>query len=112
MVNLDKFHGWIMKHLNKNVVEMKRKDIVQIHGEAEAFTMKVKPMLMKNKQDFLQEGIASKAISQPQLLVKDHKEPNKEGSSPTRMVIPATNFTTTFSKLGYLGIKHILNNNK
>eukprot|EP00957_Ditylum_brightwellii_P057822 4385019-Ditylum_brightwellii.AAC.1 len=63
-------------------MEMKRKDFVQIHGEAEAFAM------------------------------KDHKEPDKEGSFPTRLVIPATNFTATFSKLGYLGIKHILDNNK
>eukprot|EP00957_Ditylum_brightwellii_P183494 13977360-Ditylum_brightwellii.AAC.1 len=91
---------------------MKRKDIIKIHGEAEAFATKVQLMLTKNEQGFLQEGIASKAIPQPQLLVKDHKEPNDDGSFPTRLVIPATNFTATFSKLGYLGIKRVLDNNK
>eukprot|EP00957_Ditylum_brightwellii_P075750 5756855-Ditylum_brightwellii.AAC.1 len=106
-VTLDEFHGWVTKHLNKNAVEMKRKDIVRIRGEAEAFAAKVKLLLTKNEQDFLQEGIAYKAIPQPQLLVKDRKEPEEDGSFPTRLVIPATNFTATFLKLGYLGIKKI-----
>eukprot|EP00957_Ditylum_brightwellii_P146369 11144533-Ditylum_brightwellii.AAC.1 len=30
---------------------------------------------------------------------------------PTRLVIPATNFTAAFSKLGYIGIKKVLDNN-
>eukprot|EP00957_Ditylum_brightwellii_P158100 12034380-Ditylum_brightwellii.AAC.1 len=90
------------------MMEMKRKDIVKIHGEAEAFATKVQLMLTKNEQDFLQEGIASKAIPQPQLLVKDHKEPNNNILFPTRLVIPATNFMATFSKLAYLGIKIVL----
>eukprot|EP00957_Ditylum_brightwellii_P200347 15274094-Ditylum_brightwellii.AAC.2 len=65
MVTLDEFHDGVTKHLNKNAVEMKRKDVVKIHGEAEAFAMKVQPMLTKNEQDILQEGITSKAIPQP-----------------------------------------------
>eukprot|EP00957_Ditylum_brightwellii_P210426 15364951-Ditylum_brightwellii.AAC.1 len=111
-VALNKFYSWVTKHLDKNVVEMKRKDIVKIHGEAEAFASKVQHMLTKNEQDFLKEGIASKAIPQPQLLVKDHKEPDNDSSFPTRLVILATNFTATFSKLGYLGIKRVLDDNK
>eukprot|EP00957_Ditylum_brightwellii_P106692 8139175-Ditylum_brightwellii.AAC.1 len=43
---------------------------------------------------------------------KDHKEPEEDESFPTRLVIPATNVTATFSKLGYLGIKQILDDNK
>eukprot|EP00957_Ditylum_brightwellii_P139060 10599025-Ditylum_brightwellii.AAC.1 len=111
-VALNEFHSWMTKHLDKNVVEMKRKDIAKIHGETEAFATKVQPMLTKNGQDFLHEGIASKAIPQPQLFVKDRREPNDGGSFPTRLVIPATNFTVTFSKLGYLGIKRVLDDNK
>eukprot|EP00957_Ditylum_brightwellii_P086480 6580452-Ditylum_brightwellii.AAC.1 len=37
MVTLDEFHGWVTNNLNKNAEEMKQKDIVRIHGEAEAF---------------------------------------------------------------------------
>eukprot|EP00957_Ditylum_brightwellii_P125900 9597593-Ditylum_brightwellii.AAC.1 len=75
---------------------MKWKDIARMHGEAETFAAKIKPLLTKNKKDFLQEGITSKMIPQPQLLVKDHKMPEEDGSFPTRLVIPATNFTATF----------------
>jgi hypothetical protein len=38
----------------------------------------------------------------PQLLVKDHKKKDKRGNFPTRLVIPATNFTSAFPKLGYV----------
>ena len=47
-------------------------------------------------------------IPSPKLLIKDHKKPNKNGEFPTRLVIPATNFTATFAKVEYLGLKSIL----
>ena len=34
-----------------------------------------------------------------------------EGEYPNRLLVPATNFTATFSKLGYKGIKAILDKN-
>ena len=37
---------------------------------------------------------------------------NDKGEFPTRLVIPATNFTTTFYKIGYLGIKRRLDKGK
>jgi hypothetical protein len=40
-------------------------------------------------------------------LVKDHNKKDKWGQYPTCLVIPATNFTSAFPKLGYLGIKKI-----
>ena len=42
------------------------------------------------------------------ILIKNHKTINKKGEFPTRLVIPATNFTATYSKIGYLGIKRYL----
>eukprot|EP00957_Ditylum_brightwellii_P152704 11623952-Ditylum_brightwellii.AAC.1 len=61
---------------------------------------------------FLWKGIASKAMPQPQLLIKDHKELELDGEYPTRLVIPATNFTLTFSKVGYMAIQMVLDRNK
>ena len=46
------------------------------------------------------------------LLIKDHKTMNKKGGFPTRLVIPATNFSIILSKIGYLGIKRILDKAK
>ena len=47
-------------------------------------------------------------ILSPKLLIKDHKTINKKGKFPTRLLIPAINFTATLSKIGYLGIKMCL----
>ena len=44
-------------------------------------------------------------------MSKDHKGPDGEGLFPTRLVIPVTNFTSTFSKMGYMGIKKLVDNN-
>ena len=52
-----------------------------------------------------------KAIPTPKLLIKDHKKPNKDGDYPTRIIIPATNFTAGFPKLGFSGIKRIFDKN-
>ena len=41
----------------------------------------------------------------PKLLIKYHKAINKKEVFSTMLVIPATNFTATFSKIGYLRIK-------
>jgi hypothetical protein len=41
-------------------------------------------------------------------LIKYHKEINDDRNYPTRLVVPATNFTAAFSKLGYIGIKKII----
>jgi hypothetical protein len=59
---------------------------------------------------FVKESINSKAIPAPKLLIKDHKEINDDVNYPTRLVVPATNFTLAFSKLGYIGIMKIMDN--
>ena len=45
-------------------------------------------------------------------MIQDHNTINKKGEFPTRSVISATNFTVTFSKIGYLGIKRLLDKRK
>ena len=45
-------------------------------------------------------------------MIKDHKEKKPDGTFPTRLVAPATNFTAAFPKAGYLGVKSIFNKHK
>jgi len=68
--------------------------------------------LSDKEESFIKQTVESKAIPSPKLLIKDHKNPDNEGNFPTRLVVPATNFTSAFPKTGYLGIKRILDNNK
>jgi hypothetical protein len=65
--------------------------------------------LSEDEYPFVKESINSKAIPAPKLLIKDHKEINDDGNYPMRLlVVPATNFTSAVSKLGYIGIKKIM----
>jgi hypothetical protein len=53
----------------------------------------------------------SRAVLTPKLLIKDHKPMNEKGEYVTRLIVPATNFTVAFPKVGYLGIKNIFDQN-
>ena len=60
----------------------------------------------------INESLKTKAIPTPKLLIKYHKKMSNMGKFPTRLVIPATNFSATFAKIGYLGVKNILEKNE
>eukprot|EP00957_Ditylum_brightwellii_P050037 3793199-Ditylum_brightwellii.AAC.1 len=70
--------------------------VVLLHQNAEKYAEKLGGMLAKEEKAFLWEGMNSKAIPQPQLLIKDHRDPDEESLFKTRLIIPATNFTATF----------------
>eukprot|EP00957_Ditylum_brightwellii_P068037 5165640-Ditylum_brightwellii.AAC.1 len=111
-VHIEKCNSWVLGHLSKNEEELHWKEIIDIHQKAEVFAAKLKSQLAKGEMEFLNEGIASKAILQLQLLVKDHEDTEENGDYPTQLVMPATIFTAIFLKIGYLGIKRVLDNNK
>ena len=69
---------------------------------------KVKMELSVKEEEFSRQSLATRATLSPKLLIKYHKTINKKGELPTRLVIPATNFTATSYKIGYLGIKRCL----
>ena len=64
--------------------------------------------LSVKEEEFVRQFLATRMIPSPKLLIKDYKAINENGEFPTRLVIPATNFTVTFSKIGNLGIKIFL----
>eukprot|EP00957_Ditylum_brightwellii_P044648 3384885-Ditylum_brightwellii.AAC.1 len=82
-VTVKKVHSWVLAHLAKNTEELDWNKIIAIHQKAELYTAKLQPMLAKGEMAFLNEGIPSKAIPQPQLLVKDHKKREENGDYPT-----------------------------
>ena len=44
----------------------------------------------------MNKSLKTKSIPTQRLLIKDHKNPNTNVKFPTRLVIPATNFTANF----------------
>eukprot|EP00957_Ditylum_brightwellii_P037332 2825488-Ditylum_brightwellii.AAC.1 len=82
----------------KAAMPIKRAEIVKLHQDATTFALTLKEILNDDEFGYLMENINSRAIPEPQLLIKDHKK-KKDGQYPTRLVIPATNFAATFSKI-------------
>ena len=60
----------------------------------------------------MKQLLATRAILYPKFLIKYHKTTKQKGKFPTRLVIPSTNFTEMLSKIGYLGIKIVLDKAK
>ena len=56
--------------------------------------------------------LESKSIPTPKLIIKDHKNANKDDDFPSRLIVPANNFTSSFPLLGYLGTKRIFDSEK
>ena len=68
--------------------------------------------MSKNEVGHINESLKTKVIPTPKILINDHKKLTSMGELPTRLVIPATYFSATFAKVGYLGLKNILEKNE
>ena len=60
----------------------------------------VKMELLVQEEKFVRQSLAMRSMTSPKLLIKYHKTINERGELPTRLVIPATNFTAMLSKIG------------
>eukprot|EP00957_Ditylum_brightwellii_P188137 14322586-Ditylum_brightwellii.AAC.1 len=77
-VEVEKFTKWVIGHLDKNAECMPRKKVVEIQQEATKFAGKLAGRLSRGENGLLQESLEARAILQPQLLVKDHKDKDKQ----------------------------------
>ena len=89
-----------------------RLKVMAIYENANLLLEKVKLDLSVKEEEFVRQYLATRAIPSSKILIKDHKTINEKGGFPTRLVIPATNFTTNVSNIGYLGIKRCLDKGK
>ena len=98
----------VSDHLQKAVDLAIRPKVMALFENANLLLEKVKMEFSVQEEEFVRQLIATQAIPYPKLIIKDHKKINNKEELPTRLVIPATKFTTTFSKVAYLGIKGCL----
>ena len=112
----DKTNRWIpievsyyrkkmMEMLNKNCVKIDAKYLERVEAAALILFQDYKPFMDKGEQGYVESWIKSRDVPTPRLLVKDHKDQGKDGFWPVRLVIPATNYTQCFAKMGYKIIK-------
>ena len=112
VIKIEDYKRWVSDHLQKAADLALRPKVMALHENANLLLEKVKLDLSVKEEEFARQSLATRAILSPKLLIKDHKTINEKGEFPTRLVIPATNFTVTFSKIGYLGIKRCLDKGK
>jgi hypothetical protein len=111
-IHIEDYKNWTIKHLLKNGKEILRSKLIQVFEDANELLESLAHIMSEDEYSFVKESINSKAIPAPKLLIKDHKEIDDDGNYPTRLVVPATNFTSAFPKLGYIGIQKIFDENK
>ena len=98
----------VKEHLKKSAREIDRVRVVEICDNAKVLVDTIGSKMSKNEVGHINESLKTKAIPTHKLLIKDHKKLTSMGEFPTSIVIPATNFSDTFAKVGYLGLKNIL----
>lgn len=106
LVEAENYVKWVKQHLSKNAKEISRSRVVYAHQKANQFVEGIAHRLSKKEHAYISESLNSKAIPVPKLLIKDHKKA-KDGIFPTRLVVPATNFTAAIPNVGYRGIRNI-----
>jgi len=105
---------WLKGHLSKNDEKVSRSKLIELEEQAlQTLHDKVELGVLSNKEEgYIKQTIDSKAIMPPKLLIEDHKNADSKGNFlSTRLTITATNFTSSFSEAGCLGINTILDDN-
>ena len=112
LVSLQLHVDQVQHHLQLHGKAILPARLVEVQNQAWTLLEDIKPILSPKEAQFIDQSIKSKAIPTPKLLIKDHKDPDALGHYPTRLIVPASNFVSAFPKMGYLGIKRIMDANR
>jgi len=104
-IKVSYYRNKMMESLNKNCVKIDVTYLERVEAQAMILFQDYKPFMDAGEQGYVERWIKSRDIPTPRLLVKDHKDQGKDGFWPVRLVIPATNYTQCFAKMGYKIIK-------
>ena len=118
LVPSDKTNKWVpmrvakyitimQETLNDECTKIDNKRLSDTYKEAKELLSKFKSIMNDSEYQYIETFLETRRIPMPRLLIKDHKAENEDGTYPTRLLTPATNFTQCFAKLSYKCIKHI-----
>ena len=108
----EEYKTMVKENLKKSSREIEKGRVVEICEDSKVLVDAIGFKISKKEVGHINESLKIKAIPTPKLLIKDHNKLTSMGEFPTRLVIPATNFSATFAKIGYLGLKNILEKNE
>ena len=104
VIPIEKDKKWVLEHLHKSAKEIKIERLENFFNLAQETKLKLEETISEKEQMFLSKTLEFKSIPTPKLIIKYHKKANEERDYPSRLIVPASNFTSGFPRLGYLGI--------
>ena len=107
-IEVDKYIRMVEEHLKKDATIVTLEQLKKACKEAEELLGKLEGILSSKEYYYADQTIKRKRVPTPQLLIKDHKKPKENGDYPSRLVVPAGNFTAGFSHLSWRGIEYLL----
>jgi hypothetical protein len=100
------------KHLEKDAIPTDHTHLKEVQKQAKILLETFNGILSDDEYNYIKQTINKMNAPTVQLLVKDHKDKDENGDHPTRLVVPAKNFTADFPHVGQHGIRHILDRNE
>ena len=99
-------------HLGKSCKVIEDAHLTATYKAAGELLERFRSMMDDGEFAYLDSRIKTRQVPTPRLLIKDHKPRQSDGHYKTRLLVPATNFTQGFAKIGYKAIKVIFDSNK
>ena len=96
---------WMRGHLDTACKPVSEGLLSDIFARAQQLLAEIGGMLSAGEREYLQNWVQQRLLPMPRLLIKDHKRPKADGSPATRLLVPATNFTQCYAKVGYMTIR-------
>ena len=91
----------MIEHLSKKCTDVNVKYLEEVHERALALWNKYNRLMSVGESAYLENFINSRDVPVLRLIIKDHKKEKANGRYPSRLLIPATNFTQGVAKLGF-----------
>jgi hypothetical protein len=111
LVDSQDYIRWVKGHLDASAKVVSRHHLMDILESGKELLDDLEGLMGKKEYKFVKQSLLSRKIPTPSLLIKDHKKASSTGEFPTRLVVPAQNFTSAFPKLGYIAVHQILDSN-
>ena len=95
-------------HLEKNACLVRNSEIQSIMMEAEKLLETLHYLLLTKDNDFIFKGLVLKSIPMAHILIKDHVRKDVNTKFPSRLVLPAAEFTDNFLKIGHMAMNSMI----
>ena len=101
----------MIEHISKKCTEVDVPYLKEVHEKAIALWTKYNGLMSAGESAYLENFINSRDVPVPRLIMKDPKKKKANGRYPSRMLIPATNFTQGIAKFGFNIVKNVFDRN-